>query len=93
MGWAQQRLGGPSPPYGVLAITAGLASTVALVYGNDQRSVGTAYGGPNAMGGEAILSYVYYAPWGMTSQGALYAMMTQRYMQFAANVTPIAGLR
>ncbi len=66
---------------GVLAITAGLASTVALVYGNDQRSVGTAYGGPNAMGGEAILSYVYYAPWGMTSQGALYAMMTQRYMQ------------
>ena len=66
---------------GVLAITAGLASTVALVYGNDQRSVGTAYGGPRAMGGEAILSYVYYAPWGMTSQGALYAMMTQRYMQ------------
>jgi acetyl-CoA acetyltransferase len=66
---------------GVLAITAGLASTVALVYGNDQRSVGTAYGGPHAMGGEAILSYVYYAPWGMTSQGALYAMMTQRYMQ------------
>ena len=66
---------------GVLAIAAGLASTVALVYGNDLRSVGTAYGGPNAMGGEAILSYVYYAPWGMTSQGALYAMMTQRYMQ------------
>ena len=67
---------------GVLAITAGLASTVALVYGNDQRSVGTAYGGPRAMGGEAIFeSYVYYAPWGMTSQGALYAMMTQRYMQ------------
>ena len=33
------------------------------------------------MGGEAILSYVYHAPWGMTSQGALYAMMTQRYMQ------------
>lgn len=65
----------------VMAITAGLASTVALVYGNDQRTVGTAYGGPNAMGGEGILSYVYYAPWGMTSQGALYAMMTQRYMQ------------
>jgi acetyl-CoA acetyltransferase len=66
---------------GVLAITSGLASTVALVYGNDQRTVGTAYGGPNAMGGEGILSYVYYAPWGMTSQGALYALMTQRYLQ------------
>jgi acetyl-CoA acetyltransferase len=28
-----------------------------------------------------MLSYVYYAPWGMTSQGALYALMHQRYMQ------------
>ena len=66
---------------GVLAITSGLAECVALVYGNDQRTVGTAYGGPDAMGGAEFLSYVYYAPWGMTSQGALYALMTQRYMQ------------
>jgi acetyl-CoA acetyltransferase len=66
---------------GVLAITSGLAECVALVYGNDQRSAGTAYGGPEAMGGEAYLSYVYYAPWGMTSQGALYGMMTRRYME------------
>jgi acetyl-CoA acetyltransferase len=66
---------------GVLAITAGLAECVALVYGNDQRTAGTAYGGPEAMGGSEYLSYVYYAPWGMTSQGALYALMTQRYMQ------------
>lgn len=66
---------------GIIAIGSGMASTIALVYGNDQRSVGTAYGGPNAMGGDAHLNYVYYSPWGMTSQGALYAMMTQRYMQ------------
>lgn len=66
---------------GVMAIASGLATTVALVYGNDQRSVGTAYGGPNAMGGGAFLNYVYYAPWGYTSQGGLYAMMTQRYLQ------------
>jgi acetyl-CoA acetyltransferase len=59
----------------VQAINAGLCTTVALVYGNAQRSLYTQYGGPKAMGGEAILSYVYYAPWGMTSQGALYAMM------------------
>src|SRR5919197_307730 len=65
----------------VLAITAGLAECVALVYGNDQRTAGTAYGGPEAMGGAEYLSYVYYAPWGMTSQGALYALMTRRYMQ------------
>lgn len=66
---------------GVLAIASGLAECVALVYGNDQRTSGTAYGGPDAMGGAEYLSYVYYAPWGMTSQGALYALMTQRYMQ------------
>jgi acetyl-CoA acetyltransferase len=65
----------------VLAITSGLAECVALIYGNDQRSAATAYGGPDAMGGADYLSYVYYAPWGMTSQGALYALMTQRYMQ------------
>lgn len=64
----------------VLAIHAGLASCIALVYGNSQRSIGTAYGGPQAMGGDRFLAYVQYAPWGLTSQGALYAMMASRYM-------------
>ena len=64
----------------VLAIHAGMAECVALVYGNDQRSAGTQYGGPAAMGGERYLAYVYYAPWGLTSQGALYALLTSRYM-------------
>lgn len=63
-----------------LALHGGLAECVALVYGNDQRTAGTKYGGPTARG-EQFLSYVYYAPWGMTSQGALYAMMTRRYME------------
>jgi acetyl-CoA acetyltransferase len=58
----------------VAAVESGLAETVALVYGNDQRSVGTQYGGPQAMGGDAFLSYVYHSPWGLTSQGALYAL-------------------
>lgn len=62
-----------------MAIESGAADVVALVYGNDQRSVGTQYGGPQAMGGDAFLSYVYHAPWGMTSQGALYALMFRRY--------------
>ncbi|MBV7408551.1 thiolase family protein [Maritimibacter sp. DP1N21-5] len=65
---------------GAMAIHAGLADCVALVYGNDQRSAGTQYGGPRAMGGDRFLAYVYYAPWGLTSQGALYAMMANRYM-------------
>ena len=64
----------------LLAIHAGLAECIALVYGNDQRSAATQYGGPNAMGGERFLAYVYYAPWGLTSQGGLYAMMANRYM-------------
>lgn len=64
----------------VIAIHAGVAECIALVYGNDQRSVKTAYGGPSAMGGERYLAYVYYAPWGFTSQGALYGMLANRYM-------------
>lgn len=65
------------------AIQAGYAQCIALVYGNDQRSAGTAYGGPNASYGDQFLSYVYYEPWGFTSQGALYALLAQRY--FALN--------
>ncbi len=63
----------------VTAVESGLAEVVALVYGNDQRSAGTQYGGPQAMGGDAFLSYVYHSPWGMTSQGALYAMTWRAY--------------
>src|SRR6266545_7492319 len=61
-----------------LAINAGLCTTVALVYGNAQRSMNTAYGGPSVTGG-GVTSYFYYAPWGMTSQGALYALLFQRH--------------
>lgn len=63
----------------VQAIESGMAEVVALVYGNNQRSAGTQYGGPKAMGGQSFLSYVYHAPWGLTSQGALYALMFDRY--------------
>jgi acetyl-CoA acetyltransferase len=80
-GWSGSGDAPTSVTQAVMAITAGFAETVAIVYGNNQRTAGTAYGGPAAMGGEAILSYVYFAPWGMTSQGALYAMMTRRYME------------
>jgi acetyl-CoA acetyltransferase len=64
-----------------MAIKSGLAEVVALVYGNDQRSAAVNYGGPDAAGGAAFLAYVYHAPWGFTSQGALYAMMFRRYME------------
>jgi acetyl-CoA acetyltransferase len=64
-----------------MAIHAGLAEVVAIVYGNNQRSASVNYGGANAAGGAAFLAYVYHAPWGFTSQGALYAMMFRRYME------------
>ncbi|MYE45885.1 MAG: thiolase family protein [Chloroflexi bacterium] len=63
----------------VQAIQAGLCTTVACVYGNAQRSANVQYGGPQAMGGGGILAYIYYAPWGLTSQGALYALMFKRH--------------
>jgi acetyl-CoA acetyltransferase len=63
-----------------LAIAGGMAEVVLLVYGNDQKSAAVSYGGANANGGNAFLSYIYHAPWGFTSQGALYAMQLQRYM-------------
>src|SRR5690606_24653268 len=65
----------------VMAIETGMAECVALVYGNDQRSAKVQYGGPAATGGGAFLSYVYHSPWGLTSQGALYALMFQRYKE------------
>jgi acetyl-CoA acetyltransferase len=64
----------------VMAIETGAAEVVALIYGNNQRSAGTQYGGPQAMGGDAFLSYVYHNPWGLTSQGALYGLLYQKYI-------------
>ncbi len=78
--WASQADAVNALMQAVLAIHSGMAECIALVYGNDQKTARTAYGGPGAMGGERYLAYVYYAPWGFTSQGALYAMMANRYM-------------
>lgn len=65
----------------IMAIQSGMAEVVALVYGNDQRSAKVQYGGPQAMGGGSNLSYVYHAPMGLTSQGALYGLMYRRHME------------
>jgi acetyl-CoA acetyltransferase len=74
------------------AIATGMAEVVALVYGNDQRSAAIQYGGPEAMGGDAFLSYVYHSPWGLTSQGALYALMFRRYMALTGATERDLGL-
>jgi acetyl-CoA acetyltransferase len=79
--WGAQSDAANAVIQGCMAIACGLASVVALVYGNDQRSAKVSYGGADTMGGNMVLSYIYHAPWGMTSQGALYAMMFRRYME------------
>ncbi len=63
-----------------MAVQTGMAEVVALVYGNDQRSAAVQYGGAQAMGGDTFMSYVYHTPWGLTSQGAIYALTFRRYM-------------
>ena len=79
--WGDQADAVLSVAQACMAIESGFAEVVALIYGNDQRTAGTQYGGSEAMGGNAFLSYVYHAPWGMTSQGALYAMTYRAYME------------
>lgn len=51
-------------------IAAGEASVVALVYGNDGKSNRAKYGGGAGP----------WSPWGMTSPGAIHALMWQRHM-------------
>lgn len=77
--WGDQADAGVAVLQAVAAIESGQAETVALVYGNDQRSTKVQYGGPQAMGGDLFLAYVYHAPWGLTSQGALYALTFRAY--------------
>ena len=84
--WGDQADAVTSVAKAVAAIDAGLAQTVALVYGNDQRSAKIQYGGPQAMGGDLFLSYIYHRPWGFTSQGALYALTFRAYQE-ATGVT------
>lgn len=78
--WGGQRDAGLAVLEACMAIESGAANIVALVYGNDQRSAGTQYGGSQPMGADLFLSYIYHAPWGLTSQGALYGLMLNRYI-------------
>jgi acetyl-CoA acetyltransferase len=62
----------------VAAIQAGLAETIALVYGNDGHSAGVRYAGASApydseAGG-------LWFPYGMTSPSAYHALMAQQHM-------------
>jgi acetyl-CoA acetyltransferase len=74
----QGRMSGNSIQIAALAIANGLANTIALVYGNNGRSSGDHYGGDSdryGSGGAGL-----WFPYGMTSPGAVHAMMFQRHM-------------
>jgi len=70
-------------------IAAGLANIVALVYGNNGRSAGDAYGGASdayGSGGAGL-----WFPYGMTSPGAFHALMMRRHMDEFGTTTDQLG--
>jgi acetyl-CoA acetyltransferase len=74
----QGRMSGNSIEIAAAAIEAGLAHTIALVYGNNGKSAGDQYGGEtDRYGGGGIGPWF---PYGMTSPGAAHAVMFQRHM-------------
>ena len=75
----QGRFAGICIQTAVAVIAAGMAHTVALVYGNNGRSAGDHYGGASdayGSGGAGL-----WFPYGMTSPGAFHALMMRRHME------------
>ncbi|MWD26543.1 thiolase family protein [Aquicoccus sp. SCR17] len=65
--------------HAVTLLRSGRYNTVALVYGNNGRSAGDAYGGADdsyGSGGGGL-----WFPYGMTSPGAFHALMMRRHME------------
>jgi acetyl-CoA acetyltransferase len=74
----QGRMSGATIEVAASIIEAGLAHTVALVYGNNGKSAGEQYGGESdSYGGGGVGPWL---PYGMTSPGAAHAVMFRRHM-------------
>ena len=87
----QGRMSGNSIQIAVAALAAGLCKTIALVYGNNGRSAGARYGGDSDTYGSGGAGMWF--PYGMTSPGAVHAMMMQRHMaQFGTTPRQLAEI-
>ncbi|MBI4182795.1 MAG: thiolase family protein [Proteobacteria bacterium] len=73
----QGRMSGASIELAAMAIHCGMAKTVALVYGNNGRTAGDRYGGEGDRYGSGGAGPWF--PYGMTSPGAVHAIMFQRH--------------
>ena len=71
---AHGRMSGMGLQEAAMAVYTGMADYVAVVYGNDGRSIRVYYGG------EGSGTDNYNTPYGMSSPGASWALMWQRYM-------------
>ncbi|MFG1780472.1 hypothetical protein ACGFIG_29080 [Micromonospora sp. NPDC049048] len=80
---AEGRMTGPAIALAARAVEAGECTAVVLAYGNDSRSGGHTYGGLGATSSVAAEGYgshpELHRAYGLTSPGAFYALMLQRY--------------
>jgi len=75
----------------VAVLQAGLARTVAVVYGNNGRSAGDRYGGDTDSYGSGGAGMWF--PYGMTSPGAFHALMFQRHQaRYGTRVEQLAEI-
>jgi len=87
----QGRMSGVSIQIAAMAIATGQATTIALVYGNNGRSAGDKYGGENDRYGSGGAGQFF--PYGMTSPGAVHAMMFARHMyQYGTTSEQLAAI-
>ncbi|MQA80489.1 MAG: thiolase family protein [Streptosporangiales bacterium] len=63
-----------------MAVLTGKCKNVAVVFALCPRSSRMRFGGRSAAGGDRQLPYTYHNRVGLTSQGALYAMVARRHM-------------
>lgn len=87
----QGRMCGVAMELAASLVAAGQARNVAIVYGNDGRSSGAKYGGANDGYGSG--NAAMWAPYGMTSPGAVHAMMfAQHAHQYGTNSLALANI-